>query len=127
VAAVTAAAAPFAFENHALGARRVLFEPTEQRGAEIEAHARVVVDDARDLIFTVDDARRAVGSVTLGVDALVPIMVGSRGVLNLHRLQPGVFAWRLVKVTVNANVTLARRHGSSVRLAPVCRRSLPLL
>ena len=64
-----------AVQDHAIGARRVFFEPAQQRGAEVEADARVVVDDARDLVFGVDHARRAVGGVALRADALVPVVV----------------------------------------------------
>ena len=42
------AAAPLAVEDHAIRAGRVLFEPTEEGGAEVEADAGVVVDDADD-------------------------------------------------------------------------------
>ncbi len=72
--AVTAedlAAAPFAVEDHAIGALRVLLEPTEQRRPEVEADARVVVHDANDLVGVVDDTRRAIGGVALRADALV--------------------------------------------------------
>ncbi len=113
VAAIALAAAALAVEDHAIGARRVLLEPAEQRGAEVEADARVVVDDAHDLVFVVDDARGAVGRVALGADALVPVVVGSGRVLRLHRLQPGILARRLVKVAVNADKTLTRRHEES--------------
>ena len=111
VAAVTLAAAALAVQNHAVGARRILLQPAQQRGAEVEAHARVVVHDARDLVLVVDHARRAVGRVALRADALVPVVVGRGRVLRLDRLQPGILARRLVKVTVNANEALCRRHG----------------
>ena len=76
VTAIALAAAALAVEDHAVGAGRVLLEPAEQRGAEVEADARVVVYDADDLIFAVHDARRAVGGVALRADALVPVVVG---------------------------------------------------
>ena len=47
VAAEALAAAALAIQDHAIGARRIVFQPAEQRGAEVEAHARIVVDDAR--------------------------------------------------------------------------------
>ena len=92
--------------NHAVGAGREVFKPTEQRGAEVEAHARVVVDDADDLALLVDDAGGTVGGVALGGDALVPVMVGGGGVLELDGFEPGVLARRLVEVAVDAEIAL---------------------
>ena len=111
VAAVTLAAAALAVQNHAERPRRILLEPTQQRGAKVEAHARVVVHDARDLVLGIDHACGAVRRIALGADALIPVVVGSSRVLSLDRLQPGILAWRLVKVAVNANEALCRRHG----------------
>jgi hypothetical protein len=112
VAAVAPAAALFAVQNHAVSAGRVLHQPAQQRGAEVEADARVVVHDARDLVLVIDDARRAVGGVALRADALVPVMVGRGSVLRLDRLQPGILARRLIKVTVNADKSFTCRHAS---------------
>ena len=106
VPAVALAAAALAVKNHAIGARRVFLEPTQQRGAEVKADARVVVDDARDLIFHIEHASRAVGRVALSANALVPVVIRSGRVLRFHRLQPGILAGRLIKVAVNANETL---------------------
>ena len=114
MAVVTLAATAFAVENHAVRSRSIFLEPTQQRRAEVEAHARVVVHDARDLVFCVDDARGAVGRVALGADALVPVVVGSGRVLSLDRLKPGILAWRLVKMAVNANEALSSRHGHQI-------------
>ena len=104
------AAAALAVEDHAIGAGRVLPEPAQQGGAEVEAHARVVVDDADDLVFVVDDAGGAVGGVALGADALVPVVIGGGGVLGLDRLQPWILARRLVKVAMNADEALGSGH-----------------
>jgi hypothetical protein len=112
------AAAALAVQDHAIGARRVLLEPAEQRGPEVEAHARVVVHDPGNQVLVVHNARRAVGGVALRADALVPVVVGSGGVLSLHRFQPGVLARRLVEVTMNADETLACGHEFS-NLVPV--------
>ncbi len=110
VPAVTLAAAALAIKNHAIGARRVFLEPTEERGSEVKADARVVIDDAHDLIFHVEHAGRAVGRIALGADALVPVVVRSRTVLRLHRLQPGILARRLIKVAVNTNEAFELWH-----------------
>ena len=78
-------------------------QPAEQGGAEVEAHAGVVVDDADDDVFEVDDAGGAVGGVALGGDAVVPVVVGGGGVLDFDGFEPGVFAGGLVEVAVDAD------------------------
>src|SRR6185437_11321226 len=104
------AAALFAIEDHAIGARRVVPHPAQKGRSEVEADARVIVDDPGDLVFVVDDAGGAVGGVALGADALVPVMIGSGGILRLHSFKPGVFAGRLVEVAVNADIAACWRH-----------------
>ncbi len=104
------AAAPLAVEDHAVGARRIFLQPAQKRGAEVEADARVVVHDPRDLVFDVDYPGSAVGGVALGADALVPVVVGSSGVLGLDGFQPRILTRRLIKVTVNADKALAGGH-----------------
>src|ERR1019366_8229039 len=76
VAAIALSAAGLAVEGLAVGAGCVLLEPAEHGVAEVEADARVVVCDADDLVFDIDDASRAVGGVGLRADALVPVVVG---------------------------------------------------
>ena len=107
--------------DHAIGAGSEVFEPAEQGGAEVEAHARVVVEDADDLAVAVDDAGGAVGGVALGGDALVPVVVGGGGFLELDGLQPGILARRLVEVAVDAEVAL-RRSGRGTGAAGCCHR-----
>ena len=135
VAAKALAAAALAIQNHAVGARRVLHQPAHQRRAEVEADARVVVHDARDLVLAVHDARRAVGGVALRADALIPVVVGRGRLLRLHRLQPRILARRLIKVTVNADKTLPLSHDNRYLYAgapamsndcrPFCRLDRP--
>ena len=108
--------------DHAVGAGSEVFEPAEQGGAEVEAHARVVVDDADDLAVVVDDAGGAVGGVALGGDALVPVVVGGGGVLELDGFEPGVLAGRLVEVAVDAEIALRRRGVVGLDLAGCCHR-----
>ncbi len=110
MAVIAFAAAAFAVENHAVGAGSVFAEPAEEGGADVEADTGVVVDDADDLVFVVDDTGSAVGGVALGADALVPVVIGRSRVLSLDRLQPGVLAGRLIKVTMNADEAFTGRH-----------------
>ena len=109
VAAVAVGAGVVGVEDAAIGAGSFVGEPLEQGGAEVEAHAGVVIDDADDLVLAVGDAGGAVGGVTLGGDALVPVVVGRGGVLDLDGFEPGVLARRLVEVAVHADVTVGRR------------------
>ncbi len=104
MAAIGFAAAQLAIQNHAVGAVGVVLEPAQQRGAKVEADARVVIDDADDLVLRVHNARCAVWRIALGADALVPVVIRRGRVLRLHGLEPRVLAGRLVEVTVNADV-----------------------
>jgi hypothetical protein len=101
VAVVTERALAVGLDNSRVGLRLVAFEPVEERRAEVEAEARVVVDDPLDAAVGVADAREGVRAVALGVDALVPIVEGRGARLALDQLRPGVLARRLVEVAVN--------------------------
>ena len=111
VAAVAGGAEAVGFEDHVVGAGGLVVQPGEQGGAEVEAHPGVVVEDADDLVFDVLDARGAVGGVALGGDAVVPVVVGRGGVLDLDGFEPWIFAGRLVEVAVDADVAVLRRGG----------------
>jgi hypothetical protein len=100
VAAARGRALAVGGEDARVGLRVAAFEPREQRRAEVEAEVRVVVDDALDAAVGVDDAGVAVRAVALGVDALVPVVEGTRARLALDEARPGVLARRLVEVTV---------------------------
>ncbi len=116
VAAEAKLAPPVRFEDMVIRALRVLFEPGEQRRTEVEADPRVVVDDADDLVFRVHDPRCPVRRIAFGGDALVPIVIRRSGILGLHRLQPGVLARRLVKMSVNGDETFGTRSWGLRRI-----------
>jgi hypothetical protein len=86
--------------------RLPVLEPGEQRRPEIEADARVVVDDAGDAPLAVEHPRGRVGRVGLRGDALVPVMVRIGGVLQLDGFQPRILPRRLVKMAVNTDKAL---------------------
>ena len=65
-------------------------EPPEQRGAEVEADVFVVVGIRR---------------VALGVNAFVPVVIGSGTRLGLYFARPGILTGRLVKVSMNHQKT----------------------
>jgi hypothetical protein len=84
--------------------RRVARQVGQERGPEVPAHARVVVDDLDDLAFAVDDPRRGVGPIALGGDPRVPVGERRRGRLRIDLVEPRVLARRLIEVTVDADV-----------------------
>ena len=92
--------------DDALGYFRVpIFKPSEKRRPEIETEVRIIVVDVDDHSFWVKQPRKRVGPVTLVVDAFVPIVIGGRRSLSLDDIEPGVFPRRLVKVSVDNDVT----------------------
>ena len=118
VSAVTLGAELVGVEDHAVGAGGLVVEPAEESGAEVVADPRVVVHDADDFGLLVGDAGGSVGGVTLGGDAVVPVVVGGGGVLDLDGFQPGVFAGGLVEVAVDADV--AQGFCGCLRLGFCC-------
>ncbi len=104
--AVAQHALPVGIADHAIGTRRILFQPGEQGRPEVEADARIVVHDADDLVLAIDNARGAIGRIAFRRDAFIPIVVGCRRILGLHRFEPGIFPRRLIKMTVDADVAL---------------------
>jgi hypothetical protein len=103
-------------QNRLVGVGRFVLHPGQQGGPEVEADARVVVDDFCDAAFRVQNARGAVGRVAFRRDALVPIVIGSGGILQLDRLQPRILARRLIEVAVNAKISVVV-HRSRVQRA----------
>src|SRR6185312_2310927 len=95
-------------KNFAVDAARVDLKPGEEGGAEVEAHAAVVVENTDDTVLGVDDAGGSVGSVALSGDALIPIVIGSGGVLRFYGFKPGILAGRLIEVAMNADIAPRR-------------------
>ena len=54
---------------------RFFFKPSEQRGADVEADAAVVIDDPHDLVLAVENTRGRVRLVAFSGDALVPVVI----------------------------------------------------
>ena len=61
--------------------------------------------------------RGGVGRVAFGGDALVPIVIGIGGILQFDGFQPGIFARRLIKMPVNAEITLFHVERGSLMMA----------
>ncbi|MGA9565898.1 MAG: hypothetical protein WBS19_10290 [Candidatus Korobacteraceae bacterium] len=93
-------------ENGLISLRGAVGQPGEQSGPDVEADAGVIVDDADDAVVRSQNAGGGVGSVTLGSNALVPVVVGVSGVLLLDDFEPRVLARRLIKMTVNTKITV---------------------
>ena len=108
------AAGAVGFENCAIGFRLLGFYPGKKRGAEVEADVGVVVDDALDASFIIKNARSRVRRVTLGGNALVPVVEGIGRILHLDGLKPRVLPRGLVKVRVDTDV-VPNRDRSPVR------------
>src|SRR5262249_49874752 len=88
-------------QDRPVDGRRGLLEPRHQRGPNVEGAGREGVDDGDDPALAVDAPRGGVRRVTLRRDALVPVVVGRGGVLDLDAPQPGILPGRLVEVTVD--------------------------
>ncbi len=111
VAGVTFLAAKIGVDDGFMHLRRVLLQPGEQRGPEVEAHPGIVVEDADDLVLLIDDAGRAIGRVALRGDALVPVVPRGCGILRLDGLEPRILARWLIEVAVDADGFFGAAHG----------------
>src|SRR5262249_21373618 len=83
---------------------RVLGYPLEECGAEIEADPGVVVQQVADPALGIEQPRADIGRVAFARDPLVPVVERRGGVLALNDVEPGILAWRLIKMSVDANV-----------------------
>ena len=59
-------------------------------------------------LLIVENARRRVGRVTLGTDALVPIVIGIGGVLKLDSFKGRILPRWLIEMSVNTDVSCGR-------------------
>src|SRR5579864_510979 len=100
-------------QHRAVNIPCILFKPGKQRWAEIEADLRVVVDDAGDAPLRIHDSGRGVGRVAFRGNTLVPIVIWISRLLQFDVLKRRVLPWRLVEMTVNADVS--HRRESEVR------------
>ena len=70
----------------------------------------VIVEDLMNVALLIEDTGPSVGGVAFEVDPFVPIMKRCCAVLRFEYFQPGIFARRLVKMTVNASEFLILVH-----------------
>ena len=88
--------------------RLVMGKPRTQGRSDVEAERGVIVHDGGDTVATAQETRRSVGPVAFSRNAGIPVVIRCRGVLHLDLLKPGIFPWRLIKMTVDTDVT----HGT---------------
>src|SRR5262249_9747542 len=88
--------------------RRLLLQPGEQRRAKIKTHPGIVIDNSYNPVRAIENARGGIGSITLGGDAFVPVMVRMGRVLQFDSFQPWILPRWLVEVTVHADIALHR-------------------
>jgi len=86
--------------------RLVTLHPGQEGRTEIEVYLGIIIDNIDDAHFRVQDARSGVGAVALGGDPFVPIVKRLGRILHLDFFQPGILPRRLVKMAMNANVTI---------------------
>src|SRR2546423_3604053 len=79
----------------------LLFDPTQQRRAEVETYVCIVINDAFFICRGIDNARGGIRAVGFRMNALVPVMKGRRGRLFFDNSCPRIFARRLIKMAVN--------------------------
>ena len=84
----------------------LVLHPGKQGRAEIEADLGVVIDDFTNVGVYIQDSRCAVGRITLGGYAFIPIVIGIGRFLIFNGFQPGILTWRLVEMGVNADVVV---------------------
>src|SRR5205085_2892718 len=100
VPAVSARARAVGFDDARVSKRMMLFEPRDERRAEVETDIGVVVDNALDAPARINHARESVRAIALAEDAFVPIGKGARARLRLDGISPRIFARRLIEMAV---------------------------
>ena len=105
-------AEPVGLDDSLEGLRRLVGHPLQERGAEVEADPRIVIQEVDDASLAIEQAGPRVRGVALVGDPLVPVVKRGRRVLNLDDAQPGILAGGLVKVAVDAEISgMAHRQA----------------
>ena len=110
MAVPTGAAEAVSVEDLLIGRRIGLFEPGQQRGAEVEADLGVGVVNLQQAPLTIDDARRGIGGIAFGRDALISVVEWRGRVLGFELFKPRILPRWLVKMPVNTQITLGHRR-----------------
>ena len=80
------------------------FNPAKKGWSEIKVKVFVIIYDFYDLAFFIHYRGFGVGFIALGKDFFIPVVIGPGAVLFFDFVCPGIFPWRLVKMTVYANI-----------------------
>src|SRR6266404_3301552 len=81
--------------------RMIVLEPAQQGRSKIEADIRVVVHNSFPASGRIGNAHPGIWLVTLGMNALVPVVKRRGTGLDLDDAGPGILAWRLVEMAVD--------------------------
>jgi hypothetical protein len=93
------------FKNRLVYFLVVLLQPCQKCGPEIETDLCIVIDDIDDLFVLIENAGCRIWCIAFGSNAFISVVIWIGRILNLDFLKPGVFAGRLVKMTVNTDKT----------------------
>src|SRR5258707_9196033 len=81
--------------------RMIVLEPAQQGRSKIEADVRIVVHNSFPACRRIGDMRSGIRAVTLGVNALVPVVKRRGPGFRLDDPGPGVLARWLVEMAVD--------------------------
>src|SRR5574337_314803 len=118
VAAAPDHAVPIALDHAAGGLWGLTFEPAEERRSDIEAHTGIVIDQADDSAFVVQEPGPPVRGVALRSNPLVPVVGRGGGRLPLNLIRPGVLARRLIEMAVDDDRYRSRHSHCGSASAP---------
>jgi hypothetical protein len=94
------------FENLLINRREFRLQPGEQRGAEIETDAGVIVGNLQDLPFAIGDPGIGVWPIAFEGNPLVPIVKRIGALLGLNDFKPRILPRGLVEMAVNGNISV---------------------
>src|ERR1700687_2259913 len=101
VSGTSVRALPISIDDSGIRLRMFVLEPAQQGRPKVEADARIVVHNSFPARSRISYADAGICLVTLGMDALVPIMERRSAGLDLDDSGPGILARRLVEMAVN--------------------------
>src|SRR5579884_2293199 len=109
---ITLAALAISRQDLLIHVRFFVCQPCQQGGTEVEADPRVIVNDPLDVVVAVENARSCIWRIAFCGDAFIPVMKRIRRILKLNEFKPRILTWRLVEVTMNADVPFHQSSAS---------------
>jgi hypothetical protein len=98
-------------EKASIGVGMLSLKPGKKRRSEVEARSFEIVNDLYDLALSVKGAGAGIGMIALVMNALVPIVKGSRAILLLDLFNPRIFTRRLIEMPVEADTNFSGHKG----------------